>query len=158
MKALVIGTMICLIISASAHDAVGGEKLIYAVLFPGLGHIKTGHYGRGAIFAGAELVSLLSLAVTQIQYNRTVEQYDQAKSFYLTADYIGDAQHYYDRMNTKWDDAENLHRYRNILLGTAIGIWAVNIIDMAFIKDGDGPPVSLHVGRDGFLIAKTFTF
>ena len=108
------------------------------------------------ILLTALLVVMSSMA--DIQYDRTVEQYERARSFYLTSQYIGDAHYYYDAMNKKWDDAENLNKYRNIMVGAAIGVWAIGVVDMIWGGGGDEPPVTLDISHEGFVVSKTFSF
>ncbi len=135
-----------------------GEGIVYSVIYPGWGQIRSEQYGRGILFAGAELVSLIGLMVSDIQYSRAAEDYNDARTSYLGADYIGDAVHYYDLMNEKWDDAERLNNYRNVFLGAAIGIWAINIIDMAIGDDKEAPDLSLSVSGGTVFVSKGFAF
>ena len=138
--------------------AFSGEGMIYSVIYPGWGQIRSEQYGRGILFAGAELVSLVGLFVSDIQYSRAVDDYNAARTSYLGADYIGDADLYYDRMNEKWDDAERLHNYRNAFLYAAIGVWAINIIDMAIGDDKEPPDLSLSVSGGTVFVSKGFAF
>jgi hypothetical protein len=155
---IIMATALLVAVSAPVDAAETGD-VIYSVLFPGWGQIRAGRYGRGALLVSAELIVLTGLMMTDIQYDRAVEQYDRARAFYLNAQYIGDARYYYDTMNEKWNDAEDLHTYRNILLGAAVGVWTIGIVDMMWGGGGDGgPPLSLDVSSHGFTVSKTFSF
>jgi hypothetical protein len=145
------------VLAAGAADAAGSGDLLYSVLFPGWGQMRAGRYGRGALLVSAEIISLTGLLMADIQYDRTVEQYDRARARYLTASYIGDARASYDTMLEKWDNAENLNRYRNAFLGAAIGVWAIGVVDMMWGGGGE-PPVTLNVSRGGFIVARSFSF
>ncbi len=158
MRNVIILMTALLVVGSTPVDAAETGDVIYSVLFPGWGQIRAGRYGRGALLVSAELITLTGLMMADIQYDRAVEQYDRARAFYMNAQYVGDARHYYDTMNEKWNDAEDLHTYRNILLGTAIGVWAVGIVDMVWGGDDDGPPLSLDVSSGGFTVSKTFSF
>jgi hypothetical protein len=158
MKFTLLFAAVLAAVAVMPSDASGGEGLVYSVIYPGWGQVRTGQYGRGIMFAGAELVSLLGLFVSDIQYSRVVEDYDSARSAYLTADYIGDADYYYARMNDKWDDAERLNGYRNAFLGAAIGIWIINIIDMAIGDGDDSPALSMSVSGGTVRVSKGFAF
>ena len=158
MKAVTILCTLLLILLSLAADTHASDKIIYSAIYPGWGQIRSGEYGRGMVFAGGELLSLMGLFISDLQYSRAVEDYDAARAAYLAADYIGDAEYYYDRMREKWDDAENLHTYRNAFLGAAIGIWVINIVDMA-IGEGEEPPgLSMSVGDGAFFVTKGFAF
>ena len=158
MKVVTILCTLVLIVLSLACEASASEEIICSALYPGWGQIRAGEYGRGMIFAGGELLSLVGLFISDLQYSRAVEDYDSARVAYLTADFIDDAQLYYDRMREKWDDAENLQTYRKAFLGAAIGIWVINIVDMA-IGDGEEPPgLSLRVDDGAFFVTKGFAF
>ncbi|RKZ07214.1 hypothetical protein DRQ05_03470, partial [bacterium] len=68
---------VVIVLASSVVHASGNENVYYSVLFPGWGQIRSAHYGKGSLYMGAEIVSLVSIAITQIQYNRAVEQYDK---------------------------------------------------------------------------------
>ena len=158
MRNVIVMVMVLLVMASTSVEAADTGDVIYSVLFPGWGQIRSGRYGRGALLVSAEIITLTGLMMADVQYNRAVEQYDLARAFYLSAEYIGDARYYYDLMNEKWDSAENLNTYRNILLGTAIGVWAVGVVDMMWGGGDDGPPLSLDVSNGGFIVSKTFSF
>lgn len=151
-------TVVAVLLLTAPINASKGENIWYSMLFPGWGQLRAKRFGRGTIMAAAELISLTSLAVTQIQYNRAVEQYDRAKSLYLTADYIGDALYQYNTMNEKWDDAERLHKYRIAMLGTAVGVWAISVLDMMLGPESEGPAIEVTASADGFLVTKKISF
>jgi hypothetical protein len=158
MKVVTILCTLVLVTVSLACGASASEKIIYSALYPGWGQIRSGEYGRGMAFAGGELLALVGLFISDLQYSRAVEDYDAAKAAYLAADYIGDAQYSYDKMMEKWDHSENLQTYRNAFLGAAIGIWVINIVDMA-IGEGEEPPgLSLRVDNGAFFVTKGFAF
>lgn len=157
MKRIIILVMLAVMIGSTA-EASENENLYYSILLPGWGQLRTGHYGKGSIFMGAELVSLLSIVVTQVQYNRAVEQYDRAKNFYLNASYIGDAVDNYNLMLRKWDDAERLYKYRKAFIGAAIGVYVINVVDMALFSREERAPLNLTLKDGGFLLTTGFSF
>jgi hypothetical protein len=158
MKVITMLCILMLVLLSFPCETSASEKIIYSAIYPGWGQIRAGEYGRGMIFAGGELLSLVGLFISDLQYSRAVDDYDAARAAYFATDYIGDAEYYYDRMREKWDDAENLHTYRNTFLGAAIGIWVINIVDMA-IGEGEQPPgLSLSVDNGAFFVTKGFAF
>jgi len=152
--------LICLLLVflSSPVLATDVENVYYSVLFPGWGQLKAGHYGKGSLFVSAELVSLVSLAITQIQYNRAVEQYEDARKRYLNSTYIGDAVGDYQLMREKWDDSERLYKYRNALIGTAIGVYVFNIIDVVFFCEDKRTPITLQINNQSFIVSTGFSF
>jgi hypothetical protein len=149
--------MIALIVLAST-EAYAGENVWYSAMVPGWGQVRAGHYGRGALFVSGELVALTTMAIADIQYNRAVEQYDRARASYLHATYIGDAVEEHALMHDRWKSAENLHGIRQAALYTAIGIWAVNVVDMIVFDSEGEPPISISARSDGFMVTGSLSF
>lgn len=145
-------------ICASPLSAKDSEDIMYSILFPGLGQYRTGRYTRATAFMGIELVALIGLGITDIQYDRSVEAYERAKVLYQNAEYIGDADAYYREMVSQWEDADSYHGYRNTFLGVAAGVWLINIADMVWGPEAEYPPLTLEIRNDGFLVSKSFSF
>jgi hypothetical protein len=154
-------TLFLVMIAVCAFASTGarcGENLWYSTLVPGWGQIRAGHYGRGALFMSGEMVALTTLMIADIQYHRAVEQYDRAKASYLHASYIGDAVDEYTLMHERWDSADDLQGKRQTALYAAIGIWAVNIVDMVFFDSKGEPPLTISARPGGFLITGSLSF
>jgi hypothetical protein len=158
MKRYLAAMLVAAALAGAAADASAGENLWYSVFFPGWGQTRAGHYGRAALFAGGEVVSLVALAISDVQYDRAVEQYDRARAAYLGATYIGDAVEQYGVMREKWDDAESLHRYRRVAIGAAVGVWVVNIVDRVLFDETRVPPIAFAPRAGGFAVAASLSF
>ncbi len=159
MRRFVCCAVLAVIVGSTPVIASGNENIWYSVFVPGLGQMESGHYGRGSIFLGAELLSLSALGIIHLQYDRTVDQYDRAKDEYLNARFIGDAQTAFALMNQKWEDADDLYKWQNVALGAAIGVWAVNIVDMVVLDRKDSRPLlSMEPRPGGFLVFGTVSF
>ncbi len=153
----------CIAVACAVGSAPAGarasQNIWYSIFVPGLGQIESGHYGRGGLFLGAELVSLSALGIIHLQYDRAVDEYDGAKAEYLNARFIGDAVTSFDLMHKKWNDANELYRWQTAATVAAIGVWAVNIVDMAlFDKADDRPLLSMEPRQGGFLVTGTVSF
>jgi hypothetical protein len=96
--------------------------------------------------------------MANIQYDRNVEQYDRARISFENATYIEDARYYHSLMKDKWENADQMDTYRKALVGAAVGIWSLSVIDMLWGRDPDEIPISMEVSSDRFLISKTFRF
>ncbi|HEY5132103.1 MAG TPA: DUF5683 domain-containing protein [Candidatus Krumholzibacteriaceae bacterium] len=158
MRKPVLFFLVMLLVALVSFEAYGGENVWYSVFVPGWGQVRAGHYGRGSIFLSAEIVSLTTLVISDIQYDRAVEQYDRARALYLHATYIGDAVQEYDRMHAQWDSAERLHGYREKALYAALGVWAVNVVDMILFDEKGEPPLSFEGRPGGFLVTGSISF
>lgn len=158
MRKTVLALLVFVVGLFASRDSRAGENIWYSILVPGWGQVQSGHYGRGALFLSAELVSLTALLITDIQYDRAVEQYDRAKALYLSASNIGDAVAEYERMHSNWDSAEELNGYRKTALYAAVGVWAVNILDMILFDTKEEAPLALELRREGFLVTASLSF
>jgi len=158
MRRIVPFLLMIAVSALASTEAHGGENVWYSILAPGWGQVRAGHYGRGSLFMSGELVALATLAIADIQYNRAVEQYDRAKASYLHASYIGDASDEYSLMHERWNSADDLYGIRQTVLYAAIGIWAVNVVDMVFFDRKGEPPLSISARPDGFLVIGSLSF
>jgi hypothetical protein len=158
MRKPVLFLFVMLLVAFASFEAYGGENLWYSVAVPGWGQVRAAHYGRGSIFLSAELVSLTTLLISDIQYDRSVEQYNRARALYLHATYIGDAVQEYDQMHAKWNSAERLHDYRQTALYAALGVWAVNVVDMILFDEKGETPLSFEGRPGGFLVTASISF
>ncbi len=154
----VILTMIFISLLSATAPAAEPENIVYSAIFPGWGQMKEGRYGRGTILMGSEIALLAGVVIANIQYDRSVEQYNNARISFETSSYIGDAQYYHGIMEEKWDSADRNDKYRKTLLGAAVGVWSLSMIDMLLGKDPEEIPIALEVADEGFLITKTFSF
>jgi hypothetical protein len=157
-KTVLLFLVLSLAVPASPLLAADAEDVAWSVLFPGTGQFRTGRYTRGTLFMGSEILALGGLWVVNIQYDREVEAYESAKALYESSTYIGDADYYYSRMTSAWDNADNLNGYRKALAGAAIGVWVVNVADMIWGKEAHNPPLALDVRRDGFMVCGIIRF
>lgn len=158
MRNVFLIALIIMLITSQSIEAAEKDDILASALFPGAGQIRSRRFGRGSLFVSLEVVSLVSLLMTDIEYNRAVEQYENARTEYLDATYIGDALSSYNEMNKKWDDAENLDKYRKILVGTAVCVWAVSMADIIWGRDVDQPAISLQLKKDGFIVSREISF
>jgi len=159
MRRFICLAAVAIVVGSTPASAAGSGNIWYSVFVPGLGQIESGHYGRGGLFLGAELVSLTVLGITHLQYDRTVDQYDRAKAEFLNARFIGDAETSFDLMNKKWDDANELYRWQTAAVAAAIGVWAVNVVDMVlFDRTDERPLLSMEMKPGGFLVIGTVSF
>lgn len=158
MRKPVLFLLVMLLVALASLEAYGGENVWYSVFVPGWGQVRAGHYGRGSVFISAEIVSLTALVISDIQYNRAVEQYNRARALYLHATYIGDAVQEYDIMHARWNSAEKLHDYRAAALYAAVGVWAVNVVDIILFDEKGEPPLSFEGRPGGFLVTGSISF
>ncbi len=157
-RSISVWLLILILAAGFTSNGYCRENTYYSVIFPGWGQMRDGRYGKGTMFMGAELVLLTGVLMSNIQYDRDVEQYEDAAASFRNATYIGDKLYYHQQMMDRWDDADRMDTYRKLLAGAAAGVWIINIVDMIWSEDRRVKPVSLDIKEDGFLITKSFSF
>ena len=162
--ALVIAVMI-----PSQASAVN-SALWRSLLLPGSGQAHMGNYGRAALFAGAAIISATGLLVSQIQYNQSVDKFDDAKADYeqLYSSWnngevvsVSAAGFTYDEMTSAQDEADVRLQTRNIFLGALIVTYTLNLVDVLISKPHD-PELAMRYQVDAnprrVLVTRSFGF
>lgn len=158
MKRITALMAAALILSSGGARAAETEEIVRSIVFPGWGQYHTGRYTRGTIMMGSAIVTLAAIGGTTLQYNRFVESYEEAQRGFLTATYVGDARDYYNDMTAAWNDADDMHGYRSILIGVAAGLWVWSALDMAFGPEASRPPIALEPAPGGWRVALNIPF
>lgn len=106
-----------------------------SALFPGLGQFYRGRSTRGWLFAAAGGLALGASAATIFGYRSALDEYQQTlrnntsgrpnKTSLSREELFGTV----DGLEGAYDDAERMHLYRTIALGTLAGVWAWNLFD-----------------------------
>lgn len=167
MKIITVAALITVLAAASVQAGGVDSSLLRSLLFPGSGQAQQGHYTRAALFAAGGVVGGVGVFITQIHYNRAVEDYDRARARYADlADRLDDGQlvryeditSTYDAMQSAYDQADTRYAWRNFFLGTLITAYTLNIVDI-LMNPGDTPS-SVSVDTDGhnLRVVKTFNF
>jgi len=126
------------------------SSLKKSLILPGWGQLAEKHYFEGAIVIAAEAFSLYKI----VSYNRKGNTYYRC---YREAQNIEDAVRFRDL-------TEDYDRKRNIFILTALGIWAVNLIDIYVIvknKKKQKQTIKLQlksVDQKGMVVSLRFSF
>jgi hypothetical protein len=124
------------------------SSLKKSLILPGWGQLAEKHYIEGALFLAAEAFSLYEI----FSYNRKGNTYYQR---YRDAQNIDDAVRFRDL-------TEDYDRKRNIFILTALGIWAVNLIDIyVIVRNKNKQKVKLQlksVDQKGMVVSLRFSF
>jgi len=172
LKKTLTHVIVAALLAALAAPAAAGEapSIWRSILLPGAGQAHQGHYTKAAIFSSAAVVSALGLVVTQINYDRAVERYDNRKAAYLgygTSLDNGEVVRYadinstYSDMTDAWNSAEDRQTWRNVFLGALVVTYAANLVDVILSKPDTGEisvPVSLKVSPDRVMLVREFRF
>jgi len=155
-----------------AAPAAAGEapSIWRSILLPGAGQAHQGHYTKAAIFSSAAVISAVGLMVSQINYDRAVERYDDQKATYLgypSSLDNGDVVRYeditgtYAEMTDAWNSAEDRATWRDVFLGALVVTYAANLVDVILSQPDTGErsvPVSLEVSADRVMLVREFRF
>ena len=157
-----------------AGPASAANSLLLSLLLPGLGQAQDGHYAKASIFGSAALISWTGLFATQINYNRTVDQYESQKRIYLAYQdqlnnnqtvYIGDVNDTYTAMSDAYSHAEDDEKWRNVFIGALVVTYGLNIVDILLSGKDTGevappeqPNTSLEWHTDGLRLVRTIRF
>jgi Family of unknown function (DUF5683) len=119
------------------------SAVIRSLILPGTGQAHEGHYTKAAIFSGAAIISGAGLFVSQIQYNRAVDDFNSAQDKYneQIADWQGGEvlsstflNSDLEAMQSASDDADTRLKWRNFFLGTLVATYTLNLIDILMSK------------------------
>ena len=124
------------------------QAVALAVAFPGLGHLATGHRGKGTALVAAEILGLVVWLTSHADYKTQSEQIDVEKALYLSiregGTYEG-AEESWQRLNQLREDADGSHLRRRLFGVVAIGVYGYNLVD-ALLLGGLEPPGGGRVG------------
>lgn len=143
------------------------SSLLRSLLFPGSGQAHEGHYTRAALFAAGGIIGGVGVFISQVHYNRAVEDYERERAGYAAlADKIDDGAlvHYeeisstYSAMQTAYDQADTRYAWRNFFLGTLITAYTLNLVDILMHPGESGNSVSMDVDGDSVRFVKTINF
>ena len=146
---------VCLSLSGFAQDQVDAstekrsfDSLQKSLLFPGWGQLAEKKYLKGITFISAEMACLYGILANNHKGNKNYRLYKAAENVDDVVKYRG--------LTEKYD------RRRNIFILAAVGVWAVNLIDIYTLvnkrnKKSENLQLRLDGGLKG-LIGLTISF
>jgi hypothetical protein len=159
------------LVTASVGPVAADSALVKSLFIPGIGQANKGHYNRAAVFAASAVLSGAGLFLSQIQYNRSVDDYNNHKRVYVgypealeggAIISYSEIQFTYDEMTRAYNTADDRIVWRDTFLVALIATYAFNIIDVIRLKEDTGEvtdPVSVQMtGANSFRVVKTFNF
>ena len=158
MKRISALIMVALALYPSAAGAAGAEDVLRSVVFPGWGQYSSGRYTRGTLMFGAAIVTLAAIGGVTLQYNRHVDSYEDAYRRFEAATFAGDKVYYHRQATDSWDEADQLYRYRTLLIGIAAAVWTWSALDMVIGPAGGSMPVTLEAAPGGFRLSAKVSF
>lgn len=144
--AILILLVLCIPLNANSQAEKPGERtetdysfssLKKSLLIPGWGQLAEKRYIEGFLFFSAEIFSFYQIFSNNHKGNKYYRKYRDASS-------VDEAVHYRE-LTEKYD------KHRNIYILAAVGIWAVNLIDIYVIvrrKEKRKLELKLESGED----------
>ena len=114
------------------------QALALAVAFPGLGHLATGHRGKGTALVAGEILGLVIWLTSHADYKTQSEQVDVERTRYesIRTEAGGtyeEAEESWQRLQTLRENADGSHLRRQIFGVVAIGVYGYNLVDALFL-------------------------
>jgi|GEM_PF-2048219 len=164
--------------AAPVAQARGGLNFAFNVLVPGRGQAQRGRYTRAAILGGGAVAAWAGLMVTQIDYNRAVDEFNAASTTYngyrnrLSAGEIVaqmDIDDTWTEVNRSFQSADHRYTVRNLFIGGVVLVYALNFVDLLTSETQTGeldaarvaphaPSWRVNLTPDRFALEKTFHF
>ena len=106
--------------------------LIMSVIVPGAGQTYLGHPTKGALLSFFALGSAVGGYVFQSDINSNNERMVDVEGKYLTAGNYLDSDEQYQLLQVLRNQSVRYRTKRNIFIGLAAAVWALNIADIIF--------------------------
>ena len=150
--------------------AADSQSLVRSLLIPGSGQAHQGHYAKAAVFAGSFVFFGFGLFLTEVQYNSSVDKYNNEKTLYNdlgTANANGEVvsivalDDTYSRMTDAYNESEDRLKWRNAFLTGFLVTYTLNVIDVLMNRPHDpetARSVTIESNLEKVAIVKTFRF
>jgi hypothetical protein len=126
------------------------SAMLRGVLFPGMGHIYSGHKSAGT-FWGASVVSAAGAALVAQRYYRDCRlHYSEALREYENASTEEAAERARKKLEDEFETLDSASQTRRVVRGVAIGLWALSVLDAARAS-------AIAPGETGVIPGKSFS-
>lgn len=163
---------VAVIAATSAPAFAIDSAIVRSILFPGAGQAQNGHYTKAALFATAAVITAAGLLVTDVNYDRSVEDLDNLKAQY--AGYVADFQagrlvlqsdlsDTYTAMEDALKTADDRRTWRNTFLVALLATYTLNLVDVIMSKPDtgeieDASSLSIEMRGADVMVVKSFSF
>lgn len=134
------------------------RRMLYrSLIVPGLGQRYGGRNTSGTLFSTAALTGIIGAIVTHIQYDRSIDKYNDLVSQYRGADNVDDVLTARQSMIEAHDSAKQKFRIRQLAYIAAGGIWAANILHTLIVGPATSESSALQIHSSGWNIVPDVT-
>lgn len=127
-----------------------------SAVFPGWGQVYDGAGLEGGAFIAGALAAATFSALMETSYLEKVDEYNTAKDQYIAATTTSDAVRLRAEMTSKYTDAENTQKTRDLGYLITAGVYGLNLIDV-FLFHSKGTDYTLIAGGTGVGITPLIT-
>ena len=131
-------------ISISLKPKTRFKAALRSFIIPGWGQLYSVRSFIGKLYLTMQITSLASLGISHLNYENRRDEYDKMRIYYnnQSKSYSNEAEARIKLINAynKLDDA---HQYRTIILYSAIGIYALNLLDSIIFFPDKGRDIDI---------------
>lgn len=111
------------------------KAILRSALLPGWGQFYSGRKTAGILYGLSGLSSAAAAVLANSNYQKIVDDLEDAKGRYMSATAIEDIERYGAEMDVYNKDADRAFTFRQVTLGLLIAVWAYNILDSAIASE-----------------------
>jgi hypothetical protein len=119
------------------------SAMLRGMLFPGMGHVYSGHGGMGSVWSATVLSAVGAAFLAEGHYRGSRLEYDEAVSLYGGAGSEEAVTLARREMEDTFASLEDAHQLRRIVRSVALGLWVLSVLDaarVATISAGEAVP------------------
>lgn len=120
-----------------------------SLILPGWGQRYDEHPARGMVFLIAEIAAGAGLGVAELRYRDRVDAFEAADAAYRAAQTPAGADAAFAARQSAADRAEDTYQLRQVLLGAAVTIWGLSVIEAAAFVPRPVGTILLGAGPGG---------
>jgi hypothetical protein len=152
----------------SPHNTIPGIMLIpkskrkaftKSLMIPGRGQWYTEHKGKGALISILQIATIAGVVGTSLNAQSANNEYEDAQDDYRSIS-LSEKERLAEsslRMYESYDKASNAAKLQYVVIGSAIAVYAWNLIDSALSESKISPNQStLTMGNNGMLLSVRF--
>lgn len=135
------------------------RALIFSALIPGSGQFYLDQNSKGLLLGAAALGSAGLAFYYFNEFNSKSDQYDIDKLNYENNIDMTSMTSLYDKMEQSYREMEDAASMSNLLIGAAVTIWAINIMDIAlFAPRKQGVEINAGANQQGLSVSLQCSF
>jgi hypothetical protein len=116
-------------IEVSLEPISYNKVLFRSVIYPGIGQIYADQKVKGYLYSMIEFCTISTAIIFDNKMSNETRGYDDLYKEYLASTIESEIIELHKKVQNKYDEVQDLKMVRNIMIGSAIAVWLVNIYD-----------------------------